>query len=261
MLNSENILCVEYALNETLLKVTYKENNDVCMYQMPNQPNRKQYQAIKQAGWTPDKIRKQSKKLESLDDEYVKLTSRISDGYTLAKEELEKIRVEKDILVAEKIELKKELEKIRAEKDSLYDEHKLAIETLHDLYNEQKDATSTLKNLYSEQNDASNRVAELYDEYGHAQIDQEKRFSEKIKTMKMKMQENYDKYQELYGANVLDVIFEDNEANKEFLFKAKLEVLARQQFKNVDRSIRTKIRKAKTVKELLMVIYDVIEDE
>ena len=85
-------------------------------------------------------------------------------------------------------------------------------------------------------------------------------FTNKVKAMKKKMQENYDKYQELYGANVLDVIFEDNEQNKEFLFKAKLEVLAREQFKNVDRSVRTKIRKAKTVKELLMIIYDVIED-
>lgn len=268
MLEPENILCVEYTLNETLLQITYKENDDICMYQMPNQPSRKQYEVIKKAGWTPAKIRKNSKELGLLENEHVKLISRISNGYSLAKEEVEKIRAEKDFLTAEKDSvvseeraLLKDIAKIREELQELYREQKLAIETLHDLYNEQKGAIKTLKDLYGEQNQASNRVADLYKEYETREVEQMEGFTNKVKAMKMKMQENYDKYQELYGANILDIIFEDESGNKEFLFKAKLEVLAKPEFKEVDKSVRTKIRKAKTIKDLLFLIYDVIEEK
>ena len=268
MITSENILTAEFASpHETVIKVTYRHNDDVYVDQFQNNPKKLEFKTLVAAGWDLKKIRSETKRLEKFKDKSpaIQMIERIANGYAWAKDEVEKIRAEKDYLNKELENSRKELKDLYVEKmnassvvTDLYAEHKAAIETLQDLYVEQKDATSVLKELYSEQGTASTRVADLYQEYEEQGEDQAKIFQEKIRNMKTKMQDNYDKYQELYGTNIMDVIFEENSVEKEFLFKAKLEVLAREEFKKIDKKIRTKVRKAQTIKELILIVYDVI---
>ena len=261
MITSENILTAEFASpHETIIKVTYRHNDDIYVDQFQNNPKKLEFKTLVAAGWDLKKIRSETKRLEKFKDKSpaIQMIERIANGYAWAKDEVEKVRAEKDYLKKELKDLYEEKEVASIELKNLYAEQKAAIETLQELYSEQKDATSVLKDIYSEQGSASLRVSDLYQEYEDQGEEQAKIFQEKIKNMKIKMQDNYDKYQELYGTSIMDVIFEEDSVEKEFLFKAKLEVLAREEFKKIDKKIRTKVRKAQGIRELIHIIYSVI---
>jgi septation ring formation regulator EzrA len=162
----------------------------------------------------------------------------------------------------------------------LYQEQQQASGTLGELYQEQQQASGTLGELYKEQQQASESLADLYDEHSKATQELEiertelkkdveteridlntglkKDFVARMDEMKERMQQNYDKYQQLYGMNIFDTIFNED-ADKETLFKSKLEILAKPQLKNSDKSFKSKVRKAKDVNSLIKLVLNELE--
>jgi len=177
-------------------------------------------------------------------------------------------------------ELYKEQQQASGTLGELYQEQQQASGTLGELYQEQQQASGTLGELYKEQQQASEGLADLYDEHSKATRELEiertvlkkdveaeridlntglkKDFVTRMDEMKERMQQNYDKYQQLYGMNIFDTIFNE-EVDKETLFKSKLEILAKPQLKNSDKSFKSKVRKAKDVNSLIKLVLNELE--
>ena len=294
MFTSENILCVEFSdLNERLIKVTYKNKNNVYVDQFQNNPKKLEFKTLIAAGWNLKKIRDETKRLEKLKDKppSVQQLERIANGYAWAKEEVENVRKEKDDLYLEHKKVAKDIQTLYLERENiikdlkkLYLEHEQAGGTLKSLYKEGEQAGGTLKNVYQEHDQARLNLEKLYSEYQSirknldnlygehinvkdnldniygekklAQIESEearKRTKEAMEGEMDKLQQTYEKYQHLYGMNLMNVIFTDND-NKEIVFKTKLELLNRPEIKSESKEFKSKIRKAKTIKDILKVL-------
>ena len=210
--------------------------------------------------------------------------------------ELNKAHQQKDDVVNELQDVYNEQQQARGTLHSLYSESKEAhqqkddvVNELQDVYNEQQQARGTLESLYSEskeahqqKDDVVNELQDVYNERTHAEqriqevnsevteriqeVNSEvtERIQEgrsqvesRMRSMKERLQQNYEKYQHLYGMDIISILFDQND-NKEILFKTKLEILNRPLIKEQPKEFKSKIRKAKTVKNLVSIISEVI---
>ena len=293
MFTSENVLSAEF-INENSIKVTHKEGDDVLITVIQKNPRKEAYKSLISSGWTLKRIKERTKELQSIEDPSVRLVEQIANGYSWAISQLKDKQAQFDDLKSQLKDLYQEqhaasltLTELYSEQNAasgtlgeLYQEQQVASSTLGELYQEQQQASGTLGELYKEQQQASEGLADLYDEHSKATRELEiertvlkkdveteridlntglkKDFVTRMDEMKERMQQNYDKYQQLYGMNIFDTIFNE-EVDKETLFKSKLEILAKPQLKNSDKSFKSKVRKAKDVNSLIKLVLNELE--
>jgi len=293
MFTSENVLSAEF-INENSIKVTHKEGDDVLITVIQKNPRKEAYKSLISSGWTLKRIKERTKELQSIEDPSVRLVEQIANGYSWAISQLKDKQAQFDDLKSQLKDLYQEqhaasltLTELYSEQNAasgtlgeLYQEQQVASSTLGELYQEQQQASGTLGELYKEQQQASEVLADLYDEHSKATRELEiertvlkkdveaeridlntglkKDFVARMDEMKERMQQNYDKYQQLYGMNIFDTIFNE-EVDKETLFKSKLEILAKPQLKNSDKSFKSKVRKAKDVNSLIKLVLNELE--